>query len=53
MILKKKLDFDLFESLDVWKLMQIHFFKLIFNCNYELINFQDNNSKSLYIWLFD
>jgi len=47
MILKKKLDFDLLKSLDMRELMQIHFFRLIFDCNYELIDFQDNNSKDL------
>ncbi len=47
MILKRKLDFDLLKSLDVRELMQIHFFRLIFNCSYESIDFQDDNSKDL------
>ncbi len=49
MIFKEKLDFDLLKSLNVRELMQIHFFRLIFNCKYESINFQDDNSKDLYI----
>ncbi len=53
MILEEKLDFDLLKSLNVWKLMQIHFFRLIFNCSYESINFQDNNSKDVHIDTFD
>ncbi len=53
MILKKKLDFDLLKSLDMWELMQIHFFRLIFNCSYESIDFQDDNSKDLDVWSFD
>ena len=38
---------------NVKKLMQIHFFRLVFNCSYELIDFQNDNSKDLNIWLFD
>ena len=53
MIFEEKLDFDLLKSFSVRELMQIYFFKLIFNCSYESINFQDDNSKDLYIWLFD
>ncbi len=47
MIFRKKLDLDLLENFDVRKLMQIHFFRLVFNCSYELIDFQDDNSKDL------
>ena len=47
MILEKELDFDLLKSLDVKKLMQIYFFKLIFNYSYESIDLQDDNNKDL------
>ncbi len=47
MILKRKLDFDLLKSLNMKELMQIHFFRRIFDCNYKSINFQDDNSKDL------
>jgi len=47
MILEKKLDFDLLKSFNVRELMQIYFFRLIFNCSYKSIDFQDNNSKDL------
>jgi len=47
MIFKEKLDLDLLESFSMKKLMQIHFFRLVFNCSYELIDFQDDNSKDL------
>ncbi len=53
MILERKLDFDLLKSFNVWKFMQIHFFRLIFDCSYESIDFQDDNSKDLNIWSFD
>ncbi len=53
MILEKKLDFDLLKNLNVWELMQIHFFRLIFDRNYKSIDFQDDNSKDLDVWLFD
>ena len=49
MILEEKLDFDLLKSLDVKKFMQIHIFKLIFNCTYESIDFQDDNDKDVHI----
>jgi len=39
MIFEEELDLDLLKYLDVKEFMQIHFFKLIFNCSYELINF--------------
>ncbi len=47
MIFREELDFDLLESFSMRKLMQIHFFRLVFNCSYESIDFQDNNSKDL------
>jgi len=46
-IFREELDLDLLENFSVEKLMQIHFFKLVFNCTYELIDFQDDNSKNL------
>ncbi len=45
MIFKEKLDLNLLKNFNVRKLMQIHFFRLVFNCNYESIDFQDDNSK--------
>jgi len=53
MILEEKLNFDLLKSLDMRKFMQIHTFKLILNCTYKLINFQDDNDKDVYLWSFD
>jgi len=47
MIFKEKLDLDLLKNFSVRKLMQIHFFRLVFNCSYESIDFQDDNSKDL------
>ncbi len=49
MILEEKLDFDLLESLDVREFMQIHTLKLILDCTYESIDFQDDNDKDIYI----
>ncbi len=49
MILEEKLNFDLLKSLDMRKFMQIHTFKLILNCTYELIDFQDDNNKDVYL----
>jgi len=49
MILEEKLDFDLLESLDVREFMQIYTLKLIFDCTYESIDFQDDNDKDIYI----
>ncbi len=49
MILEKKLDFDLLKSFNVRKFMQIHILKLILKCTYELIDFQDDNDKDVYI----
>jgi len=46
-IFREKLDLDLLENFSVEKLMQIHFFRLVFNCSYESIDFQDDNSKDL------
>jgi len=46
-IFREKLDLDLLESFSMRKLMQIYFFRLVFNCSYESIDFQDNNSKDL------
>jgi len=47
MIFREKLDLDLLKSFSMKKLMQIHFFRLVFNCSYESIDFQDDNSKDL------
>jgi len=47
MIFREKLDLDLLKNFSVRKLMQIHFFRLVFNCSYKSIDFQDNNSKDL------
>jgi len=46
-IFREELDLDLLKSFNVKKLMQIHFFRLVFSCSYELIDFQDDNSKDL------
>jgi len=47
MIFKEKLNLDLRKSFSMRNFMQIHFFKLVFNCSYESIDFQNNNSKDL------
>ncbi len=49
MILEEKLDFNLLESFNIREFMQIYILELIFNCTYELIDFQDNNVKDVYI----
>ncbi len=53
MILEEKLDFNLLESFNIREFMQIYILELIFNCTYELIDFQDNNVKDVYIWSSD